>query len=161
MKFIKILAVALLVVAVGLFAYKNELSQKQNAPEDGEYFGFIRSLNSDEVNFDGARWLNGKEGEDAAIRAGVCTEETRTECLPNNFFIDNSSKDTRKIQLDSSLEIRMATWRMEELGVTETPITLGEFREAINNSELHWSQLPYRISISNGRIVKISEVYLP
>src|SRR3989344_3027470 len=64
------------------------------ALRDGEYLGFIHAVGAGSrayIEFDDAVWLSGAAGEDAAIVAGLCTEETRSECLPNDYFLKNSS----------------------------------------------------------------------
>lgn len=113
-KFYWILGIAVVVIvgfyAVNAYIYK----EKQNEEilfTDGEHFGFIRELldNGEALDFDSAVWLTGKEGEDSAIRAGVCSETTRVDCLPNEYFIENTLKKNERISVRSDAEVIMMT----------------------------------------------------
>jgi len=124
-------------------------------------FGFIRALTDEAILFDDARWLSGTAGEDAAIAAGICTEETRSECLPNDFYILDQHKATTTIPLSKDLVIYMLTWHSEEESVKRQTIRLGEFTGLINDRNQHWNQLPYNITVKDGEVIVIEEVYVP
>jgi hypothetical protein len=125
-------------------------------------FGFIRGGITEggqyRIMFDEAEWLTGTAAEEAAIAVGQCTQENRQECLPNGYFISNPSTDEESIPLDLRASIVMQTWKMEETGsVAPKPISVNEFSQ---RSQVH-TQVPYRITLSNGMVVKIEEVYVP
>lgn len=131
---------------------------------DGEHLGFIRDFVFDDetIYFDDAVWLTGKAGEDAAIAAGHCTEENRSECLPNDYFIKNELVGEERLRVAPGLRVFMQTWKMEETGeVVEREIAPYEFSKMINDPALHWHQLPYRITIENGVVTRVGEVYIP
>lgn len=135
-------------------------------PDAGEiHFGFIREVGKSETGyailFDEAVWLMGKEGEDAAIAAGICTDATRVECLPNNFFILNEATTTMPVQLAPEVVIALSTLTMEKDGIKEAQITPEEFMALINDAQLHWSALPYQMLVVDGTVTILEEVYVP
>ena len=166
----KVLVTAILAV-VALFAgffflnsyIYNEKQAEEQSLADGEHFGFVRALvdNDTALDFDSAVWLTGEEGVEAAIRAGACTSETREECLPNDYFIENAREETQRIEVSPQVEVIMQTWEMEENGISEQRIDVAEFAEAINTQDLHWSSLPYTLTVQNNTVVRIEEVYIP
>ena len=127
-------------------------------------FGFIRSATTGttaQIAFDDALWLSGSAGEDAAIQAGLCTEATRAECLPNDFFIYNETEKSTSLPLDPSAVIYMLTWHAEEQGVKRENIRLFDFAKLVNDPNQHWNKLSYNVTIQDGRIIMIEEVYIP
>lgn len=161
-------------MAVGLFAaafllvnayiYSEKQAELAPAPQDGEHLGFIRALTDDDtaLYFDEAVWLTGAAAEDAAIAAGLCTEETRAECTPNDFFIKNDDATEARLPVRNDARVTLLTYRMEETGsVTARTVDIGTFSDLVNDPALHWSSLPYEIVVSQGDIVSIQEVYVP
>lgn len=129
-----------------------------------EKIGFIDGVTTNGnygIVFDEAEWLTGEEGEDAAIAAGLCTEGTRFNCLPNDFIISNPSTATQPLEFANGIIITMQTLRMEEEGVKPTEISRQEFERLINDRSRHWNNFPYRIVVKNGLIISIEEVYTP
>lgn len=127
-------------------------------------FGFIRAITTEGivvVLFDDAKWLFGKDGEDAAIRAGTCTEKTRKDCLPNDYFIENISSTTIPLPLNAKVTIGMKTWNAGDKGILDQQISVNDFVVLINDSKVHWNKLPYNVTVENGNIVRIEEVYIP
>lgn len=127
-------------------------------------FGFINEVQNDGgyvLVFDEATWLSGKEGQDAAIAAGLCTEETRAECLPNDFFILNSSTSTSVLRIASQAVIAMQTLHMEAEGVKESQISIEEFAVLMGDTALHWTKVPYQLLLEGGEVTIIEEVYVP
>lgn len=161
--------VGLIVVLVGGFLVLNnfiytEKQGEQVAFDDGEYLGFIHALtdNDTSLDFDDALWLNGEAAQNAAIETGLCTEETREECTPNDYFIKNEIEQNEHLGVSPYVSVVMQTWRMEETGqVMAQPITLTEFSELINDSSLHWDNLPYRVTVVDKTVTRIEEVYVP
>lgn len=130
---------------------------------DGTYLGFIRLVSDDSaIAFDDAVWLTGEAGEDAAIAAGLCDDSSRAECLPDGFFIENTDPSASLIALGSSVRIVMQTYRMEESGVVEPQeIDLDAFERLVNDTAAHWNDLPYEITVEDGAVGLIEEVYVP
>lgn len=131
---------------------------------DGKYLGYIHNVDTSGliILFDDAIWLTGAVAQEAAIEAGRCTAETRSECLPNDYFIKNTKIRDEIVPLDEATLLFMQTWKIEETGeIAEREIGLTDFADLINNQSLHWQQLPYNISIQNGKINRIEEVYIP
>lgn len=126
-------------------------------------FGFIRGIDAAArtIEFDDARWLVGSDAEDAAIAAGLCTEETRDDCIPNDYFILNEATTTERLQFSIDPHIAMMTLNAEESGVQETRVSLDEFVKLLHDTKAAWSDLPYQILLENGVITIVEEVYVP
>lgn len=126
-------------------------------------FGYIRSLSiaSSTLQFDDAQWMTGTAGEDAAIAAGLCTEATRSECLPNDFYIGNADDEAVTIPLASNLTIYMLTWNAGDAGIKRQSIRLNEFANLLNDASAHWNKLPYNVTVKNNAVIMIEEVYVP
>jgi|GEM_PF-792000 len=126
-------------------------------------FGYVRALDlvKKTVLFDNALWLTGKSGEDTAIDAGLCTEATRSDCLPNDFYIFNESTIVTSIPLASNLTVYMLTWNAGSEGVKRQFIKRDEFAALINDPSQHWNQLPYNVTVKDGEAIMIEEVYIP
>jgi hypothetical protein len=142
----------------------------ENAPFRGNFttlftidFGFIRSLatSTTAIAFDDARWLTDAVGEEAAIAAGICTEETRAECLPNDFYILDKIKKTENLPLAPNVIVYMLTWHSETQGVKRETIPLRTFTTLINDPLQHWNQVPYNVTVQDGQVIMIEEVYVP
>ncbi|MFZ2555990.1 MAG: hypothetical protein WAZ27_01515 [Minisyncoccia bacterium] len=126
-------------------------------------FGYVRSADAGgrSIEFDDAAWLSGKPGEDAAIAAGICSEETRSDCLPNDFYIYNEEKITTNVRLAQNVAVYMVTLSAETNGVKREYVSFETFAKLVNDSALHWQKLPYNVSTQNGEVIMIEEVYIP
>lgn len=126
--------------------------------------GFIRNVNVEApitISLDDAVWLAGRAAEDAAIRAGRCTEANRAECVSNDFFIDNVSPLTVALLLDPKASIKMKTWKTGGVGIQEREISATEFAGLINDTKAQWNTRPYRVTVIDDIVVKIEEMYVP
>ena len=128
-------------------------------------FGFIRKIETKDgkyfADFDNGVLLTGVAAEDAAIRGGLCTEANRSECIPNNYFIENLDRTTVSLEIGKAIEIQLETFETGIPGDQKEIITLEKFAELINDPTLNWKQLPYHLVIENNQITKISEQYVP
>lgn len=152
------------VIVVGGSYWFIEQGHKTISFGDGKYLGYVHEIDAGKMvlAFDDAVWLTGKAAEDAAIEAGHCTEDTRSECVPNDYFIKNADVRDELLPLDRNLRLFMQTWKMEETGmVAEREINLTDFSGLINDRSLHWRNLPYNVTIQNGKVTRIEEVYIP
>ncbi|MFZ2886632.1 MAG: hypothetical protein WA021_02305 [Minisyncoccia bacterium] len=126
--------------------------------------GFITSVTTNGnygIIFDKAEWLSGKEGEDAAIAAGLCREETRYTCLPNDYIIRNATVESEAHEFATDVMITMQTFNMEQEGVHDTVISRQEFEKLLNDSRAQWRQLPFEITIRSGLVREVKEIYVP
>lgn len=126
-------------------------------------FGYIRAVDiaSSTLSFDDAQWMTGTTGEDAAIAAGLCTEETRADCLPNDFYIGNADAEPVTIPLAPNLTIYLLTWNAGDAGIKRQSIRLAEFAALIDDDAQHWQKLPYNVTVKNNQVIMIEEVYVP
>ena len=141
----------------------------EDAPREGRIFGFIASFESGSggvyVTFDEAVWLSGEEARDAAIRAGLCTPEEREQCLPNDYYIENNSGETRDYLLSPDVRIVMETLHSDDNGayLSGEEVTLGALRELFENPESArlWRRLPFWITFEGGSVTYVEEQYVP
>jgi len=138
-----------------------ETIETQAPFRDGVYLGFIHYAGSDSISFDDAIWLSGKEGQDHAIERGLCTEETRTDCLPNDYIIKNADEKDEELSVSADAKIVMQTYDAGEFGIMDKEISLDEFAHLLNDKGSHWNKLPYNVTIHGGKVVKIEEIYIP
>lgn len=156
------------ILAMGFFAFNTYIYEEKQSDElplvDGVYLGHLHAFmdNNTALEFDDVRWLSGDEGIRAAIDAGLCTQDSRDECLPNDYIITNDEVKNIRVPVQPSVRIIMQTWKMQETGeVASREISLDELSVLINDSSLHWYKLPYRITVSEGSVSLIEEVYVP
>lgn len=163
--FLVIVAVAAIGYLFGINTAKTpDREQSPLSFRDGKYLGYIHNVDKSNLTlaFDDAIWLTGAAGQEAAIEAGHCTRETREECLPNDYFIKNNEARDEVLPIDMAVLLFMQTWKMEETGSVATrEIGLADFAKLLNDPGLHWRNLPYNITVQNGKVVKIEEVYIP
>ena len=155
-----ITAVLLLILVCGIYVVWSLLHPSKGA----ERLGFISGVTTNGnygILFDEAKWLTGKEGEDAAIAADLCTEATRSSCLPNDFIIQNTSLENEPLEFANDITITMTTLKMEKEGVKPTVITRQDLQYLINDPKQNWRELPYRITVKNNLVTSIEEVYVP
>lgn len=157
-------ALILVIAASGIYWAVTQTPDTEPAGQLAVRLGFINAIQNEggyALVFDEATWLTGKDGQDAAIVAGLCTEKTREECLPNDFFILNESTSTEIVRIAPEPLIAMQTLNMEKEGVKETEISIQEFANMINDETAHWMKLPYQILIEDGFVTIVEEVYVP
>ncbi len=139
------------------------LKQKSKPILETKEFGFIRKVefknNIYLISFDEAKWLIGEEAEKAAARTGIC--ETEIPCLPNGYFIENSTTSTREIELARKAKIYMETYETGMPGDKEEIISVEKFAELINDPTFHFKLLPYYLIFENNRLIRIMEQYVP
>lgn len=170
-KYFYVLIILIFVVALFFWLCSLKQNAAENTPatsvgfSDGVHLGFIHAISdvgdSMLLAFDDAVWLSRKEGEDAAIAAGLCTEETREECLPNDYYILNEKKVDEMLELNANIRIFMKTWNAGEQGIIDREINLSDFVGLINDEKAHWKSLPYNVTIARGGVARIEEVYIP
>lgn len=150
----------LILLAGGGFVVWGILSQNTGETR----LGFIENVTTNGnygIVFDEAEWLTGREGEDAAIEAGLCTEVTRYTCLPNDYIIRNASRATQNLEFGTDVTITMMTLTMERGGVKEMPVSREEFERLINDPRAEWRNLPYEITVRSGLVQEVKEIYVP
>jgi len=168
MKYVLGIAVLIAVAIVSFWAGVGSVEAPEpetieiRAPfRDGVYLGFIHSVGSGSISFDDAIWLSGKEGQDHAIERGLCTEETRTDCLPNDYIIKNAEEKDEDLPVSSGAKVIMQTYDAGEFGIMDKELELNKFADLLNDKSQHWFRLPYNITIHGGKVIKIEEIYIP
>ena len=132
MKALNIIIAVLLLVGAGWWYLHSGFSFGQPAAlADGVHFGFIRSVHTAQgtIRFDDASMLTGKAAQDAAIAAGVCTQDTLNDCLPNDYYIDNPSHATVPLPLAPDATITFQTLGAETEGIKRRSVSHAEFAE--------------------------------
>jgi hypothetical protein len=132
-----------------------------STPEAGRFFGFIRSAREGSIRFDEADYLTGEAAAEAAEEAG---DESPP---PNDFYIRNTSEETRRIPLAEEVEIRVQA-SYPEAGVDWEAISIDQWLRLIEGDatavDFDWygqGTLPYWVTIEDGSAVLLEEFYLP
>ncbi|MDH4119970.1 MAG: hypothetical protein OEW30_21520, partial [Acidimicrobiia bacterium] len=126
---------------------------------EGTFFGYVVDASDSEIVFDEAEFLT---GDDAAAAAEAAGEESPP---PNDFFIRNTTDRTITLRLAPAVEVFVQAG-FPEAGVGAERITLDEWLGLRRGEPLDFDwygagALPYSITVKNGRITVIDEVYLP
>ncbi len=116
---------------------------------DGEWFGYVDSASSADVEFDLACWFTGTPAAEAAAEDG---EESPP---PNDYYIRNISTETRTVPVSAAV------------GISALVDAGGPDLESVSYADWSsgWAGLDYQpgvwITIEGGAIVDITEQYVP
>ena len=130
--------------------------------EDGEHFVFIRFVDAPAriVTFDLSQFFTGEEAQRAAEEDGAVAPG---EPVPNDYYIRNQNTQLRDLPVKASLKIRIVDW------ADCCDLIRGEFEpfasafdlDADTSGRYHGPDSPYFITVKNGFITEIEEVFLP
>lgn len=129
----------------------------------GREFGFITDVAESGgafvVTIDYAQFLTGQAAADAAAAAG---EESPP---PNDYYIINVNPKLRRFPVAGSARVTIVHQADGGVEPSGYGIALDEWVEALNEGPLEMREglrrNPYWITLDEGRIVAIEEVYLP
>ena len=125
--------------------------------------GFIKKVSevggTRSITIDYAEMLTGQAAIDAALAAG---EISPGEDLPNDYYIKNTSKQTRDFTVSASVAITTSSWQ----GKMDNPVTWAVFKSFWSASppDAEAALLrdnPWWIERDGQTVVKIDEQYLP
>jgi hypothetical protein len=131
--------------------------------EDGEHFGFVRSVDPDAKTmvFDLAYFLTGDEANAEAASRGLETP------VPNDYFIVNDNPKLRTLALSPDLELALLDWNRccdrfveGDLAVFAAAVESGEIA-TIGDQIYYGSLSPYWLTVQDGAVTRIEEQYLP
>ena len=131
------------------------------------FLGYIKKIENKFDNYylkiDYVEWVVGDEAKEAALEAGEC--KILEDCAPNGFYIRNESKLVRTYQTTDNVDIRMQTFSTDDqdrFNVDEQ-ITMEQFVDIFNpySENHHLAEVPYRVEVKDGKIIKIWEKYIP
>lgn len=128
---------------------------------DGETFAWVKGVTADGILVDPAEMLTGEEANEAAVEAGVVAPG---EGVPNDYFIDDPSDETFTLAAagDATYELMLFV----EGSPVAAAVTSEEFAGALDGSNpdvygVVQGVIPAMVEITDGRIARISQVYLP
>jgi hypothetical protein len=156
---IVIVATSIMFAAWWVFDYQDTPSEPPRTSERVGYILAIESLDKNySIQFDEVALLTGEQAVAAALRTGVCTEETRDDCAPNDYFIDNKGALATSLKLDRKpvvMQIQKGTSTLGKSSLTEL----------VNESEKDSSHLRERLFTitldEEMTVTNIEELYLP
>jgi hypothetical protein len=127
-----------------------------------ERVGYILAIESQDKNysiqFDEVVLLTGEQAITTALRTGACTEATRNDCAPNDYFIDNKAALTTSLKLDR----RPLVMRIEEGTSTLIESSLTDLLEDIEHGSYDLSEHLFNITLDEDMtVMNIEEIYLP
>lgn len=155
-----ILVASLLFAAWWVFDY-----QASKAPEPlitSERVGYILTVENQEreyeIQFDEVALLTGEPAIAAALRTGACTEETRDDCAPNDYFIDDNTALATSLKLDRKPTVLLVQDGTSTLIESSLPTILELFAQ----DSYDWREQLFRITLTEDRtVIKVEEIYLP
>lgn len=116
---------------------------------DGTWFGYVSEPTATELEFDLACWFSGAGAIEATLEDG---EESPP---PNDYYIRNSSSDTRAIPVSPTVTVR---WLPPDDIVNLTEIAYEQWLEV--GPERSWQPAVW-LEIDNGEVTSIEEQYQP
>lgn len=142
-------------------AATSALGVPEAALPDGATFAWLSSVTTEDVVVDPAELLSGEAARKAAIEAGVIAEG---EELPNDFFIADPDDETFTVGVasDASYELMLFV----EGSPVATEVSVDEVMQALEGSNpdvygVADGVIPAMVTIADGRVTRISQVYLP
>lgn len=170
-----LLAVVLIVAVLGgLFWFGS--SSEGSPPEpvtsylpgvalpDGETFAFITEIGEGTITADPARFLTGEEARRAAQADGIIEPG---EDLPNDFYIANTEPGPLSIRVAADTEVTVLSFDTTG-SITETDIPLSDLARAFTGDYsgvaiygLVAGEFPVDLTVENGTVVDVEQVYLP
>lgn len=130
---------------------------------DGEMFAWLAEIGDGTIAVDPAQLLTGQAARDAAQADGVIGSR---EDLPNDLYIRNSEDESMEIGVDTNVHVEVLTFD-DSGAITETSISLGELITAFEGGPelviygLVTGEFPVTLTVENGAVVQIEQVYLP
>lgn len=130
--------------------------------EDGETFAWVKGVTGDGLLIDPAEMLSGEEAREAAVADGFIQPG---EDLPNDFYIRNPDDATSAVLPAQEAEYSLL---MLDSGGSPQPsdVTYDKLAAVLNGdtSQVYGvvdGELPATVTIEDGMVVKIAQVYLP
>lgn len=122
----------------------------QEGLPDGEWYGYIRDVNSTEIDFDLACWFSG----DAAVAAA--SEDGAESPPPNDYYVRNENETVRSLAVAGSAEVEYLT----NLGDPNTQTRVG-YEDWYVEWELGDFVPGYWLTIEDGQVTEIVQQYVP
>ena len=134
--------------------------------EDGSWFGFV-TIVGDRTNppltVDLADLLTGKEAHDAAVKAGVISED---EELPNDMYIVNDKTENVDIEVaaDADIEVLSADHPGESLSIGLADLSAlyhGTYSGPAVYGIVDGQPIAMQLTVKDGKVIAATAVYLP
>lgn len=126
-----------------------------------EFFAFVLSAEGEELTFDPAEILTGDEAHDAAVAAGVISED---EDLPNDYFISNPEEDSQSAVLSAAGSFVLLGFDAGG-AIEEVTVDRDELITALQDGEGYYGivvgETPMTLVVSGGEIIAANQVYFP
>lgn len=131
---------------------------------DGETFAYVTEVADGSLTADPALLLSGDEARQAAVADGVIAPG---EDLPNDFYIDNPEPGPLSIGAADDVDVTVLIFDSSG-AITETDITLADLAVAFTGDYpgvaiygLVAGEFPVTLTVENGIVVDVEQVYLP
>jgi hypothetical protein len=156
-----LLALVLASIACGLDATPTATPGASVPTSTDEFFAFVLSAEDAELTFDPAEILTGDEAHDAAVAAGVISED---EDLPNDYFISNPEEDSQTVVLSAAGSFVLLGFDAGG-AIQEVTVDRDELITALQDGEGYYGivvgETPMTLVVSGGEIIAASQVYFP
>ncbi|HEY7564765.1 MAG TPA: hypothetical protein VIA81_07570 [Acidimicrobiia bacterium] len=156
-----LLALVLASIACGVDATPTATPGASVPTSTDEFFAFVLSAEDAELTFDPAEILTGDEAHDAAVAAGVISED---EDLPNDYFISNPEEDSQTVVLSAAGSFVLLGFDAGG-AIQEVTVDRDELITALQDGEGYYGivvgETPMTLVVSGGEIIAASQVYFP
>jgi len=116
------------------------------------------------IDVDHIRWLSGDEAVEAKREDGQCPKGEEECFVENDYYISNSDKTVRTLELSREAGFFMQTYGHTSSGNFDwnQAISLETFQKIFaKNSRSPHKDLPYHIIEKDGVVTEIAEQYIP
>ena len=152
--------VRLPVTAGGHDVLDSQVDQAVAELQDGEHFGFLTAFTPTKLTFDPAEILFDEEATAAAIEDG---ELAPGQTLPNPFYVRNPDPTTVDLPIAATFTAQL----IDNVDIAHRPVTADELAALYDGSgDTTWvygllEHLPAELTVDNGEVIRVVEIYLP
>lgn len=131
--------------------------------DDGEFFAWVKGVTGDGLLIDPAEMLSGEDAREAAVADGVIPPD---EDLPNDFYIRNLD-DTTSVVLpapDAEYSLLLLDAGGSPVASEVTYDVVAAMLNGDTSQEVYGvmdGELPATVTIVDGMVAEIAQVYLP
>ncbi|WP_374722817.1 hypothetical protein [Peribacillus tepidiphilus] len=130
-----------------------------------ERTAFVHFVSAKEGNYAKVDWIEWYEGEKANQEAeidGECYEEEGKCVVPDGYYIRNSDTETEKLPIDQGATFIMQTYQLDQTNEINwnQEVTQEEFMREVTSKD-RYEMIPFHLKIKDGKIISITEQYIP
>ncbi|WP_163100076.1 hypothetical protein [Peribacillus alkalitolerans] len=153
--------ITLLIIPVTLVATatgKDSIVEEKTA-----FINIISNEDGTYAEVDEIEWYEGEQANLEAEKDGDCYEEDGKCVVPDGYYIRNTNDEIQDLSFDSNTSVLMQTFQIEKTNEVnwDQEISFDEFLKEWNNSRERYQNIPFHLVIEDGKIISITEQYIP